>query len=202
MATSKSKKGAAKETAATEALADGPSGEIQERTVVPTDEAGNEVTGTETVAVAGATEGSEKPKRSRKVKEPVVKADSETKGKRNCASCGTPEAEYLLKNDRYSLCQGVDVNCYRKGDRVLYGTTMEQARAAFPNIPAENFVQVPTADQQASGQANGIKPGILVKGAMKPAPKPKKEKAKKTETAATSAPVAATATEASSPTSA
>lgn len=86
------------------------------------------------------------------------------KGNRVCASCGTLEADFLAKNPRYSLCQGVDVLCYRKGDRVLYGATREEVNAKYPDKVGKVDDKQRPLIQEVSGM--GIKPGILVRGAI------------------------------------
>lgn len=86
------------------------------------------------------------------------------KGNRTCAACLTSEAAFLEKNPRYSLCQGVDVLCYRRGDRVLYGVTLEEVNAKYPDKVGQKDDQNRPLISEASG--NGIKPGILVRGAI------------------------------------
>lgn len=116
-----------------------------------------------TVPVEGATPvegGATTPK--------VVKPDVPEhlkKGNRVCASCGTTEADFLAKNPRYSLCQGVDVLCYRKGDRVIYGQTLEEVKAKYPDKAGKDNDKGQPQISAVSGI--GIKPGILVRGAIK-----------------------------------
>lgn len=86
------------------------------------------------------------------------------KGNRVCASCSTPEADFLAKNPRYSLCQGVDVLCYRKGDRVLYNVTLDEVNAKYPDKVGKVDDKQRPLIQEVSGE--GIKPGILVRGAI------------------------------------
>ncbi len=110
--------------------------------------------------VAGATaEGTEK-----KPAKPAI-PEHLKKGNRVCAACGTTEAEFLAKNPRYSLCQGVDVLCYRKGHRVIYGATLEQVNEKYADKvdKVDETTKLPLI-QEVSG--TGIKPGILVRGAI------------------------------------
>lgn len=87
------------------------------------------------------------------------------KGNRICAACRTTEAEFLAKNPRYSLCQGVDVLCYRKGHRVIYGATLADVNAKYPDKvgQVDETTKLPLI-QEVGG--TGIKPGILVRGAI------------------------------------
>jgi hypothetical protein len=86
------------------------------------------------------------------------------KGNRTCAACLTPEADFLAKNPRYSLCQGVDVLCYRKGDRVIYNSTLEDVNAKYPDKVGKVDDKQRPLISSVSGM--GIKPGILVRGAI------------------------------------
>jgi hypothetical protein len=86
------------------------------------------------------------------------------KGNRVCASCLTPEADFLKKNQRYSLCQGVDVLCYRKGDRVIHDVTLEQVNAKYPDKVGKTDDKGRLLISEVGGI--GIKPGILVRGAV------------------------------------
>lgn len=104
------------------------------------------------------------------------------KGNRICASCGTPEAEFLAKNQRYSLCQGVDVLCYRKGDRVILGATLEEVNAKYPDKVGKTDEKTGKPLIEAVGSP-GIKAGILVRGAVS-------YKRKATDTAVTGTPAA------------
>lgn len=115
------------------------------------------VTGDGTTAAAAGTEK----------KTPAKPAIPEhlKKGNRTCAACLTPEADFLAKNPRYSLCQGVDVLCYRKGHRVIYGATLEDVNAKYPDKvgQVDETTKLPLI-QEVGG--TGIKPGILVRGAI------------------------------------
>lgn len=86
------------------------------------------------------------------------------KGNRVCAACGTTEAEFMAKNPRYSLCFGVDVLCYRKGHRVLHGSTLDEINAKYPDKVGKNDDKGLPLISEVSGI--GIKPGILVRGAI------------------------------------
>jgi hypothetical protein len=118
------------------------------------------------VTAAAPIDGAQPPAGDGKEKAPAKPAIPEhlKKGNRVCAACGTTEAEFLAKNPRYSLCQGVDVLCYRKGDRVIYGSTLEEVNAKYPDkVGVLNDKQQPLISE-ISGM--GIKPGILVRGAI------------------------------------
>jgi hypothetical protein len=110
------------------------------------------------VTAAAGTEG--------KAKQPAKPAIPEhlKKGNRICAACGTTEAEFLAKNPRYSLCQGVDVLCYRRGHRVLLGTTLEAVNAKYPDKVGKVDESGKPLIEEVGG--TGIKPGILVRGAV------------------------------------
>lgn len=118
---------------------------------------------------AAPTEGKSKAKKATKPAQP----EDQKKGNRICAACLTPEANFLAKNPRYSLCQGVDVYCYRKGHRVLYGTTMDAVREQFPTLFNEDGTSkviegsTPPTPYIESVSGTGIKPGILVRGQFK-----------------------------------
>jgi len=123
-------------------------------TEVPTDVSVPVETGT----TAAGTEGNEK-----KAAKPAI-PEHLKKGNRICASCLQTEASFLEKNPRYSLCQGVDVLCYRRGDRVLYGVTLEDVNAKYPDKVGKNDEQGRPLISEVGGV--GIKPGILVRGAI------------------------------------
>lgn len=130
--------------------------------------------------VSAVAEG-EKKKTSKKDEIP----EHLRRGNRVCAACLTPEADFLAKNPRYSLCQGVDVLCYRKGDRVIYNQTLEEVNAKYPDkVGKLDDKQRPFISSVSS---LGIKPGILVRGAIK-------YSRKAVETAAGAAGAASTAT--------
>lgn len=118
-----------------------------------------------TVPVEGAAAGTATAEG--KEKKPAKEGIPEhlRKGNRVCAACGTPEADFLAKNPRYSLCQGVDVLCYRKGDRVVYGQTIEQVNEKYPDKVGKSDDKGRPFISSVSG--TGIKPGILVRGAIK-----------------------------------
>lgn len=140
---------------------------------------------------AAPIEGGAQPAGDGTAKAPAKPAVPEhlKKGNRVCASCNTPEADFLAKNPRYSLCQGVDVLCYRKGDRVLYNVTLDEVNAKYPDkVGQVNDKQQPLI-QEVSGM--GIKPGILVRGAIS-------YKRKAVDTAATTGTQAVTSTPAAS----
>ena len=117
------------------------------------------------VTSAAPIEGAQ-PAGDGKAKAPAKPAIPEhlKKGNRVCASCGTTEAEFLAKNPRYSLCQGVDVLCYRKGDRVIYNATLEEVNAKYPDKVGVANDKGQALISEVGGE--GIKPGILVRGAI------------------------------------
>jgi hypothetical protein len=139
---------AAPEAAATEAAPTATATAVPQDVTVP-------VEGAETTA-----EG-EKKKVSKKDSIP----EHLKKGNRTCAACLTPEADFLAKNPRYSLCQGVDVLCYRKGDRVIYGSTLAEVNVKYPDKVGQLDDKQRPLISEVGGQ--GIKPGILVRGAIK-----------------------------------
>ena len=134
-------------------------------------------------AAAGTASGEEKKKASKKDEIP----EHLRKGNRVCAACLTPEADFLAKNPRYSLCQGVDVLCYRKGDRVIYNTTLEEVNAKYPDKVGKVDDKQRPLISSVSGL--GVKPGILVRGAIKYS-----RKATETATPTSAESTAATAT--------
>lgn len=145
-----------------------------------------------TVPVEGATAETAKDAKPAKPAKPEV-PEHLKKGNRVCAACGTTEAEFLAKNPRYSLCQGVDVLCYRKGDRVIYGQTMEQVEAKYPDKVGQKNANEQDLISEVKG--TGIKPGILVRGAIKYSRKAVEATTPTAaETAETATPVEATAT--------
>lgn len=116
------------------------------------------------VTSAAPVEGAAQPAGEAKAPAKPAVPEHLKKGNRVCASCGITEADFLAKNPRYSLCQGVDVLCYRKGDRVIYGVTLEEVNAKYPDkVGQVNDKQQPLISE-VSGM--GIKPGILVRGAI------------------------------------
>lgn len=147
----------------------------------------------EGTAVAGTTTPA--PAKPAKAAKPEI-PEHLKKGNRVCASCNTPEADFLAKNPRYSLCQGVDVLCYRKGDRVVYNQTIEQVNEKYPDKVGKVDDKQRPLIQAVSGI--GIKPGILVRGAIKYSRKSTDTAATGTgaptpaETSTTATPVAAT----------
>jgi hypothetical protein len=145
-----------------------------------------------TVPVEGAAAVEVAEKKPAKPAKPEV-PEHLKKGNRVCASCLTTEAEFLAKNPRYSLCQGVDVLCYRKGDRVVYDQTMEQLEAKFPDKVGKANDKGQPMLSAVSGM--GIKPGILVRGAIKYSRKATDASVPTAaQTADTATPVEATAT--------
>ena len=165
--------------------------EVKELTV-DTGDTATAASASETVAVEGAPAEAGKTKKAAKPAKPAIPEDQK-KGNRVCAACKTPEATFLAKNARYSLCQGVDVYCYRKGHRVVYGQTLEQVQAANADKVGKTDKDGNALIEAVSG--TGIKPGILVRGV----PKERAKKADKpTETTATTA----TATDATASTTA
>ena len=116
------------------------------------------------VTSAAPIEGGAQPAEGDKAPAKPAVPEHLKKGNRTCASCLTPEADFLAKNPRYSLCQGVDVLCYRKGDRVLYGVTLDDVNAKYPDKVGKVDDKQRPLIQEVSGQ--GIKPGILVRGAI------------------------------------
>ena len=175
----------ADETAVVQTSEDAPvdagAGEVQELTV--------ELDANAAAPVEGAAEGEGKTKK-KATRAPAVPEDLK-KGNRFCAACGTPESTFLEKNSRYSLCQGVDVYCYRKGHRVIYGQTLEQVQAQFPDKVGKTDGGTPPQPLIQEVGGTGIKAGILVRGAVAP---PKREK--KATTAAAETAGATTTTEA------
>lgn len=140
--------------------------------------------GTQLTDVSVPVEGAAQAATAEGEKKPAKPAIPEhlKKGNRVCAACGTTEAEFLAKNPRYSLCQGVDVLCYRKGHRVDYKSTLDEVNARFPDKVGKSDNEGKPLIEQVGG--TGIKPGILIRGAIK--------YSRKAETAATpSAPAAA-----------
>jgi hypothetical protein len=156
------------QTAATDSAAAGTAGAAPQDVSVPVDG-----------QAAAPAEGTEKKPAKPSIPEHLKK------GNRVCAACGTTEAEFLAKNPRYSLCQGVDVLCYRKGHRVIYGATLEDVNAKYPDKvgQVDETTKLPLISE-VSG--TGIKPGILVRGAIS-----YKRKAVDTAAAGTQAPAAA-----------
>jgi hypothetical protein len=154
-----------------------------------------ETAGTQPADVTVPVEGGAQAAADGKEKKPAKPAIPEhlKKGNRVCASCGTTEAEFLAKNPRYSLCQGVDVLCYRKGDRVIYGATLEEVNAKYPDKVGKTDEKTnKPLIEEVSG--TGIKPGILVRGAIS-------YKRKAVDTAAAGAPASGEATGSASTTS-
>lgn len=219
MSTNKGKKSAKPETTeelaveipvtATDEPADGGN-VIEEHTVVLDKDqpVGNP---DEVVKVEGQTAGKKNKKAAApKTDKPAkpTKREDLVKGNRICAACGATEASFIEKNPRYSLCKGVDVDCYRLGHRVFPddkngqpAKTAEQAMTEFPHVKVDDIKRV---------GGKGIEDGLLVLHATRPPrppkppkpPKPEKVKeSKSADTAATSAgatgaaPVEATASE-------
>lgn len=113
------------------------------------------------------------------------------KGNRVCAACRATEASFLEKNSRYSLCQGVDVLCYRKGHRVVYNSNLADVSAKYPDKVGKADAEGKPLIEEVSGQ--GIKPGILVRGAIKYSKKAE-DTAGQPAAATTSAPASGEAT--------
>lgn len=126
----------------------------------------NEVPQDVTVPVEGTTAATATATTDGKEKKPAKEGIPEhlKKGNRVCAACGTTEADFLAKNPRYSLCQGVDVLCYRKGHRVIYGSTIETVNTKYPDKVGQSDDKGAPLIQEVGGI--GIKPGILVRGAI------------------------------------
>lgn len=139
-----------------------------------------------TVPVEGVVTTDGKPKVSKKDDIP----EHLKKGNRVCAACLTPEADFLAKNPRYSLCQGVDVLCYRKGHRVIYNQTLEQVQAKYPDKVGVNDENGSPLISSISGI--GLKPGILVRGAIKYSRKAETSAVTPAQTAGTATPSEAT----------
>jgi hypothetical protein len=116
-----------------------------------------------TVPVEGATAAPAGEGEKKKPSKPEV-PEHLKKGNRVCAACGTTEADFLAKNPRYSLCQGVDVLCYRKGHRVIYGSTLEEVQAKYPDKAGKTDEKGRPMIESVS--SIGVKPGILVRGAI------------------------------------
>lgn len=123
-------------------------------------------TASEAAPVEGATATEGKTKKAKAPTKPAIPEDLK-KGNRICASCKTPEKSFLDKNPRYSLCQGVDVYCYRKGDRVYYDKSMEEVEKMFPDKVGQFTTATPPLPYIEKVSGTGIKEGILVRAAVK-----------------------------------
>ncbi len=146
-----------------------PEGESEAAEAAPQTSEASETVATEipkdvTVPIEGATTtaATDDGKEKKPAKEGIP--EHLKKGNRVCAACGTTEADFLAKNPRYSLCQGVDVLCYRKGHRVIYGSTLEAVNAKYPDKVGKSDDKGAPLIQEVGGL--GIKPGILVRGAI------------------------------------